>query len=281
MFNHLFDFKLKRSFLQAVGFYFFYLFLLLFTTTILGGFIGIISKIGFFGMSSQSGFYIGNAVAILFCIILSFVILNKKIAYTPINVSIALLAGFLSIFGGGILGLLPILYLTMIENKNQDTENLNSFIEKKTQTNISKMNLEEFNLPHNESSNKLLLKRSESAIKHAFICGIIVAFITLCMAVVGIAKNGYHLFDAEYNAYSLIDFGILLGLTIGVYSKLRSCAIGLFLFYLLGQIILWTNLDFNVPLIYRLTMVTSGLIPLLVFARGVWGSIIYNKIKTN
>jgi ABC-type uncharacterized transport system permease subunit len=49
--------------------------------------------------------------------VLSFVILNYKKSLSPSNVILALLAGILAMLGGGLLGLIPVAYLTTLAGR--------------------------------------------------------------------------------------------------------------------------------------------------------------------
>jgi hypothetical protein len=112
MFSKLFDFRLKRTAKQAFGFYVVYLLLLLLVAMLLGGIVGIISGQGF-----QAGLKVGQLMAIIVCLVLSFVILNYKKSLSPSNVILALLAGILAMLGGGLLGLIPVAYLTTLAGR--------------------------------------------------------------------------------------------------------------------------------------------------------------------
>lgn len=112
MFTKLFDLRLKRTAKQAFGFYVVYLLLLLLVGMLLGGIAGII-----LGLSFQAGVKFGQLMAIIVCLVISFVILNYKKSLSPVNVILALLAGILAMLGGGLLGLIPVAYLTTIAER--------------------------------------------------------------------------------------------------------------------------------------------------------------------
>ena len=109
MFSKLFDLRLKRTGKQAFGFYVVYLLLLLLVAMLLGGVVGLISGLGF-----QAGLKVGQLMAIIVCLVVSFMILNYKKSLSPGNVILALLAGILAMVGGGLLGLIPVAYLTTL-----------------------------------------------------------------------------------------------------------------------------------------------------------------------
>ena len=109
MFSKLFDLRFKRTAKQAFGFYIVYLILLALVGMLLGGVAGIISDQGF-----QAGLKIGQLMAIIICLVISFLILNYKKSLSPGNVILALLSGILAMLGGGLLGLIPVAYLTTL-----------------------------------------------------------------------------------------------------------------------------------------------------------------------
>jgi hypothetical protein len=110
-FDLLFDFSIQRSPLQAVGFYIFYLIVLVLVCALAGSILEIL-----FGLGFEEGSRVGNVLAILFCAGLCFPILISKRALSPMNVLTALCAGFLAALGGGLLGLLPACFFTTLKN---------------------------------------------------------------------------------------------------------------------------------------------------------------------
>jgi len=109
IFNNLTDFGYQRSTKEAIGFYIAYLFLII----IFGVFLA-------FGLSAivqnntyNFGLIIGNVVAIVFSLGVSFLILKEKNLLGNFGfILLALLSGLLAIFLGGFGGLIPAAYLT-------------------------------------------------------------------------------------------------------------------------------------------------------------------------
>ena len=109
MFKNLTDFSYKRSTKEAVGFYLAYLFLIVILGALLGGIIGLL--IGQEGIDVGTRF--GSILAILTCLGISFAILSKKNLLKNFGlILVALLSGILAFAGGGILGLIPVAYLS-------------------------------------------------------------------------------------------------------------------------------------------------------------------------
>jgi len=109
VFTNLTDFAYKRTTKQALGFYLAYLLLII----ILGALSGVLAGLALGENSYAIGLRVGNMVAILSVLVLSFVILHKKSLFKNFSlIIIALLSGVLAIIGGGLLGLIPAAYLT-------------------------------------------------------------------------------------------------------------------------------------------------------------------------
>jgi hypothetical protein len=107
MFNDIFTLSVKRTPLQSLGFYIAYLIMLLLVCGIAGAIAGVLTGGGF-----HMGVKIGQMIAIIVCPALGFFVLKGKRAFSFGNVLIALLAGILAALGGGILGLIPVSFLT-------------------------------------------------------------------------------------------------------------------------------------------------------------------------
>ena len=75
---------------------------------------GVVSGGGF-----EAGVKIGLLTTIVVCLLLSVAIVRCKNAISVGNVLIGLLAGVLAVFGGGLLGLMPVSVLTMKANASK------------------------------------------------------------------------------------------------------------------------------------------------------------------
>lgn len=115
MFKHLTDFAYKRNVKEAIGFYLAFLFLIILLAGLLAGLIGLLA-----GQeeSFKLGLRIGNIVAIVVIIGISILILkNKNLLGDFGYIILILLSGLLAYFGGGLLGLIPIAFLTTRESQ--------------------------------------------------------------------------------------------------------------------------------------------------------------------
>ncbi len=109
MFANLTVFSYKRDLKEAVGFYIFYLILVALLGGLLAGVFGLI--IG--NDSFEAGLWFGTVVAMIFSLVLSFLILYKKnLLGNFVYILIALASFLLPLLGGGLLGLIPVAYLS-------------------------------------------------------------------------------------------------------------------------------------------------------------------------
>jgi membrane-anchored glycerophosphoryl diester phosphodiesterase (GDPDase) len=113
MFKNLFDFSYKRSKKEAFGFYIAY-FVLGTVSVVLCSFLFALVMAGVAGVDiTTRGLEIGVVLATVMCLVLSFLILSKKRLLNHFGlILLGLLSGLLSIFGGFILGLIPVAILT-------------------------------------------------------------------------------------------------------------------------------------------------------------------------
>lgn len=110
MFSNLMNFSYRRDLKGAIGFYLFYLILIVILSMVLAAIFGLIAnQQGNFNL----GMRIGNVIAIIACLFLSFMILKSKNKLdNGLFILLSLLSGVLAYFGGGLLGLIPIAYLS-------------------------------------------------------------------------------------------------------------------------------------------------------------------------
>ncbi len=112
MFSELTNFGYKRTGKQAFGFYLAYLFLLM----IIGGILAFLlvpSDVSTDSEAFAAGAQVGARFVPIAVIILSVLVLNAKKSLTEFkNILLVVLSGFLAILGGGLLGLIPVAYLT-------------------------------------------------------------------------------------------------------------------------------------------------------------------------
>ena len=107
MFKDIFTLSIKRTASQSFGFYIAYLIMLILVCGIAAGLAGVIVGGGF-----NTGVKIGQIITIIACPVLGFLVLKSKRAFSFGNVLIALLSGIFAALGGGLLGLIPVSFLT-------------------------------------------------------------------------------------------------------------------------------------------------------------------------
>ena len=110
MFKDLLFFEKVRTKKEALGFYLAYLLLIILLSSLRGFF----SPTG----SSEEAFQRGAFGAVISCLVLSFLVLYKKKLLNQFGLLlIAVLSGVAAIFGGALIGLPFVAYLTTRENK--------------------------------------------------------------------------------------------------------------------------------------------------------------------
>lgn len=112
MFKRLTDLGYRRSTVEAIGFYLAYLLLTMLVSGILSAVVGVYlgDKVA---DAYQLGVKIGNLTAIIVSMGITFLVLWKKRLLNNFGyILLALLAGVLAVFIGGLAGLMPVAYLT-------------------------------------------------------------------------------------------------------------------------------------------------------------------------
>ena len=115
MFLNLAKFEINRSGKQAVGFYIAYLFL----GMLLGAVVGTIAGSLTSGDPFQAGFIAGNIFAVIMCGFLATIVSLKKSLLSSFKTFFLIaITVLLSIFIGAPGGLIPVAYLTTMQNNN-------------------------------------------------------------------------------------------------------------------------------------------------------------------
>jgi hypothetical protein len=113
MFTELTNLARKRSAKEAVGFYLAYLLADLILVGLGGVFGSMLTGSSPYEQQFMLGVGTGVAISIVFCLLLSFLIIfQKKIYWNPRYILAALFGGALSFFGGGLLGMLMPAFLS-------------------------------------------------------------------------------------------------------------------------------------------------------------------------
>lgn len=112
MFSNLLNLEIKRNLKQAIGFYIAYLILAI----LLGVVLAFISDPE---MSFEEGVEFGQWFVVLFSITFSFLIFYKKNSIQSFkSIVIILLVAVCAIFGGALLAMIPISYITTLDDNN-------------------------------------------------------------------------------------------------------------------------------------------------------------------
>lgn len=111
-----------------------------------------------------------------------------------------------------------------------------------------------------------------NATKQAAIAGAISGGVTLVLAGIAMA-NGGSLLDGVVTSWTALDATVTLGLAYGVYLKSRASAVGLVTYYLLSQILIRTEIGWNIGLGLSVVFVSF-------FVQGVRGAFAYHRMTT-
>lgn len=111
MFSSLFDYSVKRSALQAIGFYIVHLILIAITCGIITAIWGIITG----GTGFENGTKVGHVSAIFICMILASLIAYQK-KKNLLTICLVLASVALSVFSAQVGGLIPMAFLTTTES---------------------------------------------------------------------------------------------------------------------------------------------------------------------
>jgi hypothetical protein len=116
MFKHLTELSYTRSIKEAIGFYLAYLLLIIIAGAIAGFLFGGINSVNSF----YAGIDIGTIISVIASLILTYLIfMAKKRTKSFASLLLTLVAGFLAMIGGGILGLLIPAYITTTGEKSK------------------------------------------------------------------------------------------------------------------------------------------------------------------
>lgn len=111
MFSHLTDFGYRRTTKQALGFYLAYFVLFLLLAGVVGAFVALTTanQENIIELSTRMGIL----TAVVACTALAIaVVVKKHLAGHFPSLLIAIASGVCALFGGALLGLLPVAYLT-------------------------------------------------------------------------------------------------------------------------------------------------------------------------
>jgi hypothetical protein len=112
MFLKLTDFGYQRCGKEALGFYIAYLFLII----LLGGLLGLLYGLVVGDSSFETGVVIGNVLAVVVCLGIGNTIAKAKGEISYQTILLTVLSGILAVLFGGMGGLIPLAYMTTLEN---------------------------------------------------------------------------------------------------------------------------------------------------------------------
>ncbi len=111
------------------------------------------------------------------------------------------------------------------------------------------------------------LEKANKRIKGAAIAGIISGIITLIVAFLGLYES---------SLWNLLDAALIFGLTFGVYKKNRTCAVILFIYWIVNKVLQLIAGETTIMWWFFMAIFTT------YFAQGILGTFSYQKlVKTD
>ena len=104
-------------------------------------------------------------------------------------------------------------------------------------------------------------------IKGAWMAGLVSAGITLLFVLISLGSGSAIM---GINAWAFVDIGIFLGLAYGVYRRSRTCAVLLFLFFLLEKVAMFASAR-------SMGSVPIAIIFIYLYGRGMVGTFQYHR----
>ena len=113
---------------------------------------------------------------------------------------------------------------------------------------------------------------AKSAIRAAFVCGIISTVVTLAAMVIGMMRTGFQYAGIQYSIFTLIDVLLIGGLTAGIYFKSRVCACLMLLYFA-------TNKYIQITSGAGMLAVVMGIVFLFFYARGAYATFVFRRLR--
>lgn len=115
------------------------------------------------------------------------------------------------------------------------------------------------------------LEEAASAVKAAFVCGIISTVMTLIVTLISLSQGGLDLGGIEVSVFTFIDVAALAGLTVGLFFKSRVCAVLMLVYFIVSKYAQGSGSIHVVGM-------GAGLAFLYFYAKGVYGAFVYHKL---
>ncbi|MFH1389762.1 MAG: hypothetical protein ABIH56_03455, partial [Candidatus Margulisiibacteriota bacterium] len=123
MFKKLFDYGYERNIIEAIGFYIAYFIIVVIGASLFTAIVERMFRIFGVVMSYGASASAGNLIAIVTTIILVIVVVKEKKAFKHFGfILLGATAAILSYYGGAVVGLIPIAYLTTLSIYSKDEE---------------------------------------------------------------------------------------------------------------------------------------------------------------
>lgn len=104
-------------------------------------------------------------------------------------------------------------------------------------------------------------------IRQAWIAGLVSTAITLALTVAALAGKPL----LGFSAWQLLDVGLLLGLSFGIYRRSRACAIGMLVYFIISKLMIFSAG-------FHASALLISLIFFYYYAMGIVGTVAWHRL---
>ncbi len=116
------------------------------------------------------------------------------------------------------------------------------------------------------------MENAISAIRAAFVCGIISTLLTLLVTLLALSRGSLNFATIDFSAWTFIDVALLAGFTIGLFFKSRTSAILMLLYFAFTKYV-------QVSRGLNFFSIITGALFLYFYVQGVRGTLAYHRLK--
>lgn len=126
----------------------------------------------------------------------------------------------------------------------------------------------------------MTLTQAEKKIRTAWILGLISGFVTLLFTLVAATSEGgtADFQGTTVSLWYLLDVFLIFLLTFGIYRRSRVAAIGMFIYFLLSKLIMW-SVGLSVAGSSVLPGILTGIAFLYFYFEGARGAITFHQLR--
>jgi hypothetical protein len=124
----------------------------------------------------------------------------------------------------------------------------------------------------------MTLEEAEKKIRTAWIIGVISTFVTLIFTLIAMASEGgtIEVQGTSIGAWWLLDVFLGSLLVFGIYMKSRVAAVGMFTYFLISKLVIWT---IGISVTGTAPGVLLGIAFLYIYFEGARGALTYHRLQ--